>query len=148
MSDSAVARPSAGRRFLRTLKSFVLWSHERGTWQYDVMCALIAAFVLFAPARWFHDQPVYNPWQARDIIRLDQNADAARYRVSARLIADYTPGGLARLLGRQPPPDSEVQAAAGEVLARNLNHPFTIVRIEEVRGDEDEVVWYDIWVRE
>lgn len=133
MSEAVVARPSAPRRLLRTIRSFVLWSHERGTWQYDVMCAVIAGFVLFAPARWFHDQPVYNPWQARDVMRLDQNGDAVRYRVSAELLGVYGP---------------DPQAAAREVFARNLNHPFTILRIEEVRGDEGEVVWYDVWVRE
>jgi len=25
------------------------WSYERGTWQYDIMCVLILAFVFFAP---------------------------------------------------------------------------------------------------
>jgi hypothetical protein len=125
--------PPPPRGFWGQVRSFLFWSHERGTWQYDVMCAVLGGFVLFAPARWFRDQPVYNPWQARDIMRLDQTAEAARYRVSAELLAVYDP---------------DPQAAAQEVFARNLNHPFTILRIEEVRGDDGEVVWYDVWVRE
>ncbi len=128
--NRAATRP---RGFWGTVRSFLFWSHERGAWQYDVMCAVLGGFVLFAPARWFHDQPVYNPWQARDVVRLDENATGVRYRVSAELLSVYGP---------------DPQAAAREVLARNLNHPFTLLRIEEVRGDEGEVVWYDVWVRE
>ncbi len=129
----AAPQPSFLRRVGRTLKGFVLWSYDRGTWQYDVMVALIVLFVLFAPARWFHDQPVYNPWQARDIMRLDKEPEGVRYRVSAELLASY---------------DSDPQRAASEVFAQNLPHPFTIVRIQEVRDEDAEVVWYDVWVRE
>jgi hypothetical protein len=32
-----------------TLKKVLFWSYERGSWQYDVMCVLILAFVFFAP---------------------------------------------------------------------------------------------------
>ena len=34
---------------LRTLKKILFWSYDRGTWQYDIMCVLILAFVFFAP---------------------------------------------------------------------------------------------------
>ena len=41
----------------------VLWSYERGSWQYDVMCILIIAFILLTPRSWFqgdfkHDHPL------------------------------------------------------------------------------------------
>lgn len=45
--------PSVLRRLGRTLQGFVLWSHPRGSWQYDVMVALIVLFVLFTPAAWW-----------------------------------------------------------------------------------------------
>lgn len=32
-----------------TLKKTLFWSYERGSWQYDVMCVLILAFIFFAP---------------------------------------------------------------------------------------------------
>ena len=32
-----------------TLKKILFWSYERGTWQYDVMCVLILAFVFAMP---------------------------------------------------------------------------------------------------
>jgi hypothetical protein len=40
----------AGPGFLR---SAMVWTHERGTLQYDIMCALILAFIFFVPKSCF-----------------------------------------------------------------------------------------------
>ncbi|HEY3130695.1 MAG TPA: hypothetical protein VGL91_14660 [Acidobacteriota bacterium] len=50
------------RKIGRAIVSVLLWSYERGSWQYDVMCLLIIAFILFTPRSWFqadfkHEQP-------------------------------------------------------------------------------------------
>ena len=37
-----------------TLKKTLFWSYDRGSWQYDLMCVLILAFIFFAPNRLFH----------------------------------------------------------------------------------------------
>lgn len=34
---------------LATLKKTLFWSYDRGSWQYDVMCVLILAFIFLAP---------------------------------------------------------------------------------------------------
>jgi len=41
---------------LRTLKKILFWSYDRGTWQYDIMCVLILAFVFFAPNSSFRNR--------------------------------------------------------------------------------------------
>ena len=35
------------------LKKIILWRYERGTWQYDVFCLLIIAFIFITPKVWF-----------------------------------------------------------------------------------------------
>lgn len=35
------------------LKRIVLWNYRRTTWQYDVLCLLILAFVFLTPKSWF-----------------------------------------------------------------------------------------------
>ena len=40
----------------KAILNIVMWSYERGTWQYDVMCALIIAFILFTPRSFFYGQ--------------------------------------------------------------------------------------------
>ena len=37
----------------RVLKKVILWSYGRTTWQYDVLCVLILAFVFLTPKGWF-----------------------------------------------------------------------------------------------
>ena len=39
----------------RVIKRIVLWSYGRTTWQYDVLCVLILAFVFLTPKSWFDD---------------------------------------------------------------------------------------------
>ena len=38
---------------LQILKKIFFWSYGRSTWQYDILCALILAFIFLTPARWF-----------------------------------------------------------------------------------------------
>lgn len=33
--------------------NIIMWKFQRGSWQYDIMCALIVAFILFTPRRFF-----------------------------------------------------------------------------------------------
>lgn len=37
----------------RTIKSIFFWSYGRTTWQYDILCALILAFIFLTPQSWF-----------------------------------------------------------------------------------------------
>src|SRR5215510_4505713 len=36
------------------LKKTFLWGYERGSWQYDILCGLILAFIFFGPNYLFH----------------------------------------------------------------------------------------------
>jgi hypothetical protein len=37
----------------QAIKSVVLWNYGRTTWQYDVLCILILAFIFLTPPSWF-----------------------------------------------------------------------------------------------
>ncbi len=134
MTEPKVSPPPPARRGLGgTLKGFLLWDYERGSWQYDVMVALILIFVFLTPARWFHDQPVYGRHLRGDVVRVGEDADGTRYRVSAALLATY---------------DADPRRAAAVVLAENLGHSVLITRIETFGETEGAAAWYDVWVRE
>ncbi|MEZ5363924.1 MAG: hypothetical protein R2748_16690 [Bryobacterales bacterium] len=45
------------KKLWAVLRPTVLWSHRRGSWQYDVICALILAFIFLTPRTFFGDQP-------------------------------------------------------------------------------------------
>src|SRR5258708_979415 len=38
---------------LRLIKKSFLWTYERNTWQWDVLCVLILAFIFLSPKSWF-----------------------------------------------------------------------------------------------
>ena len=48
------------------MKRFLLWSFDRGSIQYDVICALILAFIFLIPSSRFNDRPSYMRVSASD----------------------------------------------------------------------------------
>lgn len=44
------------KSLLSGIKNVLLWSYERGTWQYDILCLLIIATVFLVPSRYFGDR--------------------------------------------------------------------------------------------
>ncbi len=51
------------------IKNFILWTHERGTWQYDVFCLLIVAFIFLTPKAWFEKRERLATQTARLIVK-------------------------------------------------------------------------------
>jgi len=47
------------------IKNVILWSYERGSWQYDVLCLLIIATIFLAPSSFFGDRDRPAQSQAR-----------------------------------------------------------------------------------
>ncbi len=44
------------KSFFVGIKNVLLWSYERGTWQYDLMCLLIIAAIFLIPGKYFGDR--------------------------------------------------------------------------------------------
>lgn len=40
---------------LGVVKKILFWRYGRSTWQYDVLCLLILAFIFLTPVRWFEN---------------------------------------------------------------------------------------------
>lgn len=70
-------------RILRSIWSFIFWSYERGTWQYDLMCALILVFVFLTPRSTFTDCPRPAPGQVVAI----SGSDGPGFRIEATVLA-------------------------------------------------------------
>lgn len=54
------------------LKRFILWDYPRAGWQYDLMVALIVAFIFLTPRDFFRDQP-----KASDIVMVPASHGSA-----------------------------------------------------------------------
>src|SRR5215467_5169514 len=58
------------------MKRFLLWSFERGSIQYDVICAVILAFIFLTPAEFFDDRPDFMRIHASDqVVRQAKDDD-------------------------------------------------------------------------
>ncbi len=51
------------------IRNFILWNHERGTWQYDAFCLLIIAFIFLTPKAWFEKRERLATQTARLIVK-------------------------------------------------------------------------------
>jgi len=51
------------------MKNIILWNYERGTWQYDVFCLLIIAFIFLTPKMWFEKREKLATQTSRLIVK-------------------------------------------------------------------------------
>jgi len=57
------------------MKKWLLWHHERGTWQYDVFCLLIVAFIFLTPKAWFERAEKRATQTASSVVRVQSASD-------------------------------------------------------------------------
>ena len=117
----------------RTIKGFILWSHERGTIQYDVMVTLILLFVFFSPRFIdFNDRPVGRNPQPSDIVVSPDGGGGFIYQIESKAI----PGGD--------------DAAVREQLLRviePISGEISIQHYDPVTDKKGKVVAYRVWVK-
>ncbi len=125
-------------RFLEGLGSVVLWSYERGTFPYDVMCAAILLFVFLTPGSVFHDQPApaTSPAESsagQDVTYTRDEQGQWVFFISARLI---------------PPGQDETHLThtARTRIEKILNKPFVVADIKPVVSAGGETVGYSVWL--
>ena len=53
------------------LKDIVLWKYERASWQWDVLCLLIMAFIFFTPKQWFDKREKLATQTSRLIVKAE-----------------------------------------------------------------------------
>jgi len=126
-----------GRRAWEKMKLIIsrslFWAYERGSLQYDLICALILAFIFLTPAAWFHDRPTLGLTDLRNtqgIIEIGRASDGWRYLVDARLAAS---------MGSLNPKD-----AVRQILERRLHKPVEIKSIIALRDRNNVILGYTV----
>lgn len=70
------------------IKNIVLWSYERGSWQYDVLCVVILTFIFLTPKEFLDERyssdPAKNTMQTQRTY-VSTNDITAEAKVSANL---------------------------------------------------------------
>jgi hypothetical protein len=75
--------------FLIAVKNVLLWSHERGSWQYDILCLLIVATIFVVPSRYFGDRDRVPATQANDDKQIASKAAWMRLEIKRSELQDF-----------------------------------------------------------
>jgi hypothetical protein len=71
----------------RTIRSYILWQHERGTLHYDIMVTLILIFIFFSPRVInFKDKPVSRNPHPTEVVVTSDTEGRLLYQVSANAV--------------------------------------------------------------
>jgi hypothetical protein len=112
------------------MKNWILWSFSRGSFQYDVLCALILLTIFAIPREVFNDRPGYMrlPEAGRVGLWVDDDQNEV-YTVKVSRSGGETRAGLerqalgelGRFLGLEAPPETfrvePISNALGSVVA-------------------------------
>src|SRR6476469_5264409 len=110
----------------RTITSFIFWSYERGTVQYDIMVTLILIFVFFSPlVISFNDRPVERNPNATGVVVYPDGKGEFIYQVDAKAVTGND--------------DSAVRAALLQVI-EPISGSVNISRYETVTDGRGRVV--------
>jgi hypothetical protein len=109
----------------RTLRSAILWSYKRGSWQYDIMVGLILAFVFLTPRSWFRDQPRIPG--AQHIVMLPNEGGRTVFWLDPDMIAD---------------PAGDLNQQVRAVLERRTGRKLTDLQTEPSRDSEGRLNGY------
>lgn len=114
----------------------LFWTYERGTWQYDIMVALILAFIFLTPREWFNDQP--KPTAATGVVLLSSNQQQKVYQLHAALLD----------VNQESRAEEAVRKGAERVLRSYTGKPVRVTHIKPEKDARGEVVSYEVWVQE
>jgi hypothetical protein len=114
----------------------LFWTYERGTWQYDIMVALILAFIFLTPRGWFHDQPALP--EASGVVLLSSNNHGKVYQLRAALVE----------VGLNAGTEETIRKGAERILQTYIGKPVQITQIKPETDARGQVVSYAVWVQE
>lgn len=117
----------------RTIRSYILWSYERGSVQYDVMVTLILIFVFLSPRVVdFKDKPAERiPHQIKVVVESDGDRGFI-YQIDAAAVE-----------GRE---DAEIRADLLRVI-EPIAGGVDVVRYETRHDADGRPATYVVWVR-
>lgn len=113
---------------LSGFKRFLLWDYPRAGWQYDVMVALILAFIFLTPRDFFRDQP-----KPSNVVRLEAQNGLSQYWVEPELLSAMS--------------ESERPARAAALLKNQFGKSVSVKRIEPMLDSEREVKAYLVYTQ-
>jgi hypothetical protein len=119
-------------RIWRTIRGYILWTYDRGSFHYDVMVTLILAFLFVTPYFVnFKDKPVQRTPHQYEIVVLPDGGKGFIYQVEASAVHGSDDAAIRGSLERI------IEPIAGEV---------EVHRYEPVRDNKGRLIAYKAWI--
>jgi hypothetical protein len=117
----------------RTIRSYILWQHERGTLHYDIMVTLILIFI-FASPYWinFNDKPVPHNPHLTDVVVTPDAQGGLLYEISAAAVSPGDDGSVRDQLLR---------------IIEPISGAVSIIKYDPVFDGKGKVQSYRVWVK-
>ena len=117
----------------RTIRSYILWQHERGTLHYDIMVTLILIFI-FASPLWinFKDKPAAPRLHQTDVVVTPDNQGGLIYEIPASTIS--------------PGDDTSIRDQLMRVI-QPISGVVEISKYEATADQKGTLLSYRVWVK-
>jgi hypothetical protein len=117
------------------MKRLLLWTFERGSFQWDMMCLLILAFLFLIPRDTFHDVPEFMKMPSSGNFRASlDNVGTTVYTVRLETPRFVDTG--------------EMRKVATVMLERSLGIPVSAAKHQPIRDWTGRLIGYAIWKEE
>jgi hypothetical protein len=111
---------------MRTLGRFLFWDFPRASWQYDVMVALILAFIFITPREVFRDQP-----KAASVVMVP--GQPGTFWIDPSPLSGLT--------------ENELVPKASALIEKRFKIKDHINRVEPMYDDEQEIIGYTAFTK-
>lgn len=118
----------------RTIRGYIFWSYERGSFHYDVMVTLILLFVFLTPY-WinYKDKPIERNPHPTGVSVLPDTEGGFLYQIAGNAIS-----------AKQ---DADVRDQLLSIIEPIAGGGVTITRYEVVRDSKGRISSYNVWVQ-
>ena len=118
----------------RTIKKLFFWGYARNTWQYDVLCALILAFIFLTPHSWFDTGTPLKSGPASEPARGSEHQKPVASKVILT-VADNFPAQMAH---------HEIENQLRTLMGRT---EIEVLSAEPKRDESGKIVAYEVDIR-
>lgn len=106
----------------QAIKNVFLWNYNRTSWQYDVLCILILAFIFLTPQRWFSSKgqrlSIDNPKVTRLIVNSANISPQANENARLQFVRELSRNKNAEILDWRERRDENGNLTAYEIDVR------------------------------
>ena len=103
---------------MRALGRFIFWDFPRASWQYDVMVAVILAFIFLTPREFFRDQP-----KPASVAMVPSKLGHQGYLIEPQLLMGV--------------PEDQLNARAARIINTRFRTRVVIANVEPIYDEED-----------